>query len=217
MIVDDEKDIREVLKQYAEFSGYETVEAVDGFDAVNKAAQCQPDLIILDVMMPALDGFGALKEIRKTSQVPIIMLSARGEEYDKLHGFDLGVDDYVTKPFSPREVIARINSILRRGAGQPKPSDRFELEGLQVDFSGREVKVDGAKVELTPKEYELLFYLIKNRGIALSREKLLSDVWGYDFYGDDRTVDTHVKMLRLHLGPYRDHIVTLRGLGYKFE
>ncbi|MBO4534704.1 MAG: response regulator transcription factor [Clostridia bacterium] len=217
LIVDDEKDIREVLKQYAEFAGYETVEAKDGFEAVARAEDCHPDLIILDVMMPSLDGFGALKAIRKFSQVPIIMLSARGEEYDKLHGFDLGVDDYVTKPFSPREVIARINSILRRQAAPKPASDRFVLEGLSVDMSGREVIVDGVKPELTPKEYELLFYLIRNKGIALSREKLLNEVWGYDFYGDDRTVDTHVKMLRTHLGKYRDHIVTLRGLGYKFE
>lgn len=218
LIVDDEKDIREVLKQYAEFAGYETVEAKDGLEAVARAEDSHPDLIILDVMMPSLDGFGALKAIRKFSSVPIIMLSAKGEEYDKLHGFDMGVDDYVTKPFSPREVMARINSILRRQSAPAKANpDVFVLDGLYVDMSGREVVVDGERPVMTPKEYELLFYLIRNRGIALSRDKLLSEVWGYDFYGDDRTVDTHIKMLRTHLGGYRDHIVTLRGLGYKFE
>ncbi len=215
LIVDDEKDIREVLKQYALFGGYEVEEAQDGLEAVQKAGKVQPDLIVMDVMMPALDGFGALKEIRKFSSVPIIMLSAKGEEYDKLRGFDLGVDDYVTKPFSPREVLARINSILRRGA--KKQEDKVVVDGLTVDANGREVWVDGKKADLTPKEYDLLFYLVKNRGVALSRDKLLTEVWGFDFYGDDRTVDTHIKMIRTHLGPYRDHIVTLRGVGYKFE
>ena len=217
LIVDDESNIRDVLKQYALFNGYEVVEADNGFDAVSVAKNELPDLIVMDVMMHGLDGFGAVKEIRKTSDVPIIMLSARGEEYDKIHGFDLGVDDYVTKPFSPREVMARIGAILNRKGGAKKDASVLDVEGLHIDMTGRSVTVDGAKADMTPKEYDLLFYMVQRRGVALSRETLLSEVWGYDFYGDDRTVDTHVKMLRANLGPYRDHIVTLRGMGYKFE
>ena len=165
--------------------------------------------------MPKLDGYSAVKEIRKTSNVPVIMLSARVEEYDKLFGFEIGVDDYVTKPFSPKELMARVGAILKR-IGMPK-RDIIVSDGLKIDIAGRSVFVDGEKAEMTPKEYELLFYLVQNNGIAISREKLLSNVWGYDFYGDDRTVDTHVKMLRSSLGKYRDKIITLRGLGYKFE
>ena len=218
LIVDDEKDIRELLRQYAEFSGYEVCEAADGFDAVRMVQSEAPDLVIMDVMMPGLDGFGAVKAIRKSSDVPIIMLSARGEEYDKLYGFDLGIDDYVTKPFSPREVMARVGTVLHRHRPRPKADpDVVDVDGLHIDMAGRVVTVDGARADLTPKEYDLLFYMVRNRGIALSREVLLSKVWGYDFYGDDRTVDTHIKMLRANLGPYRDHIVTLRGMGYKFE
>ncbi len=217
LIVDDETNIRDVLKQYALFNGYEVVEAADGFDAVNKAGTTAPDLIVMDVMMPGLDGFGAVKEIRKKSDVPIIMLSARGEEYDKLYGFDLGVDDYVTKPFSPREVMARIGSILNRKGVKNKADDIVDVGGLHIDMRGRSVTVNGQKADMTPKEYDLLFYMVQHRGEALSRETLLSEVWGYDFYGDDRTVDTHIKMLRSNLGEYRDHIVTLRGMGYKFE
>lgn len=218
LIVDDEKDIRELLKQYALFAGYEVCEAQDGFGAVQMQAKEQPDLIVMDVMMPGLDGFGALKEIRKTSDVPIIMLSARGEEYDKLYGFDLGVDDYVTKPFSPREVMARVGRVLHRGKQVAAPNeDIVDVDGLHIDMVGRVVTVDGAKAELTPKEYDLLFYMVRNKGVALSRETLLNKVWGYEFFGDDRTVDTHIKMLRANLGVYRDHIVTLRGMGYKFE
>ena len=218
MIVDDEKDIRELLRQYAEFSGYTVCEAADGFEAVRMVQAEAPDLVIMDVMMPGLDGFGAVKAIRKTSDVPIIMLSARGEEYDKLYGFDLGVDDYVTKPFSPREVMARVGTVLHRHSPRPQTStDVVDVEGLHIDMVGRVVTVDGVRADLTPKEYDLLFYMVRNRGKALSRETLLSDVWGYDFFGEDRTVDTHIKMLRANLGPYRDHIVTLRGMGYKFE
>lgn len=219
LIVDDEADIRSMLAQYAEFSGYEVVQAADGFAAVRLATEESPDLIVMDVMMPLLDGFGAVKEIRKHSDVPIIMLSARGEEYDKLFGFELGVDDYVTKPFSPREVMARIGSILHRKHRTETSQNPllFTVEGLQIDMAGRTVTVDGVRAEMTPKEYDLLFYMVQNRGIALSREKLLSEVWGYEFFGDDRTVDTHIKMLRANLGPYRNHIVTLRGMGYKFE
>ena len=173
------------------------------------------DIILMDVMMPKLDGFSAVKEIKKTKSIPVIMLSARGEEYDKLFGFEIGVDDYVTKPFSPKEVMARIHAVMRRSAQEP--ADLVSFEGLTIDIAGRNVYVDGEKANLTPKEYEILFYFVKNKGIALTREKLLMDVWGFDFYGDDRTVDTHIKMLRANLKEYRKFIITLRGLGYKFE
>ncbi|MBE5732559.1 MAG: response regulator transcription factor [Clostridiales bacterium] len=215
LIVDDEEKIREVIKEYAEFSGYETDEAKDGMEAVIKSKETKYDLIIMDVMMPKLDGYSAVKEIRKNAQTPVIMLSARVEEYDKLFGFEIGVDDYVTKPFSPKELIARVQAVLKR-SGSPK-KEIIKSDGLEIDIAGRSVYVDGKKVDMTPKEYELLFYLVENNGIAISREKLLSNVWGYDFYGDDRTVDTHVKMLRSSLGKYRDKIITLRGLGYKVE
>ena len=217
LIVDDENTIRDMLKQYAVFNGYEVCEAANGFEAVAKNAEEAPDLVVMDVMMPGLDGFGAVKEIRKTSDVPIIMLSARGEEYDKIHGFDIGVDDYVTKPFSPREVMARIGAILNRKGASGRNANMLKIDGLCIDITGRSVTVDGVKAEMTPKEYDLLFYMVEHRGVALSRETLLSEVWGYDFYGDDRTVDTHIKMLRANLGEYRGHIVTLRGMGYKFE
>lgn len=219
LIVDDEKGIRDLLRQYAEFNGYTVFEAADGFEAIKMEKEHKPDVIIMDIMMPGLDGYGAIKEIRKTSDVPTIMLSARSEEYDKLYGFDLGVDDYVTKPFSPREVMARVGAIIKRknAANTTITKDKYVLKGLEVDFTGRIVTVDGVKAELTPKEYDLLFFLVRNKGVALSRERLLSEVWGYDFFGEDRTVDTHIKMLRGNIGPYRDHIVTLRGLGYKFE
>ncbi len=215
LIVDDEEKIREVIKEYAEFSGYETDEAKDGMEAVIKSKETKYDLIIMDVMMPKLDGYSAVKEIRKNAQTPVIMLSARVEEYDKLFGFEIGIDDYVTKPFSPKELIARVQAVLKR-SGSPK-KEIIKSDGLEIDIAGRSVYVDGKKVDMTPKEYELLFYLVENNGIAISREKLLSNVWGYDFYGDDRTVDTHVKMLRSSLGKYRDKIITLRGLGYKVE
>ena len=218
LIVDDEKGIRDLLAQYAKFNGYEVLEAENGFQAITVAKEHAPDVIVMDVMMPGLDGFGAVKEIKKFSAAPVVMLSARGEEYDKLFGFELGVDDYVTKPFSPREVMARIGVILKRYA--PKKQDEREkivVDGLEIDITGREVLIDGEKATMTPKEYDLLFFLAKNRGVAMSRERLLQDVWGFDFFGDDRTVDTHVKMLRSSLGKYRDHIVTLRGMGYKFE
>ncbi len=214
LIVDDEQKIREVLSEYVRFDGHTADEAADGMEAVAKVKANKYDLIIMDVMMPKLDGYSAVKEIRKTSDVPVIMLSARVEEYDKLFGFEMGVDDYVTKPFSPKEVLARISAILKRGRSK---SSRIVSDGLEIDVAGRNVYVDGKKAEMTPKEYELLFYLAENAGIAVSREKLLTDVWGYDFFGDDRTVDTHIKMLRASLGPYRDKIITLRGLGYKLE
>ncbi len=217
LIVDDEMKIREVLKEYAEFEGFEVGEAENGMDAVNLCRKEDFDLILMDIMMPKLDGFSAVKEIRKSKDIPVIMLSARGEEYDKLFGFELGVDDYVVKPFSPKEVMSRIHAVLKRCERGASMGDKVTFAGLEIDFAGRNVFVDGVKAELTPKEYELLFYLVKNKDIAVTREKLLSDVWGFDFYGDDRTVDTHIKMLRSNLGVYRDYIVTLRGLGYKFS
>ncbi len=218
LIVDDEIKIREVLKEYAEFEGYATDEAEDGMIAVKKCRENEYDLVIMDVMMPKLDGFSAVKEIRKYKDVPVIMLSARTEEYDKLFGFEIGADDYVVKPFSPKEVMARVNAIIKRRMERSNDKiDYIKFEGLEIDFAGRNVYVDGDKAVLTPKEYELLFYMVKNVGIALSREKLLREVWGYDFYGDDRTVDTHVKMLRSNLKNYRKFVVTLRGVGYKFE
>lgn len=217
LIVDDEDMIRNVLKEYVEFEGNEAYEAADGMEAVKMCRDNDFDIVLMDVMMPRLDGFSAVKEIKKIKDVPVIMLSARGEEYDKLFGFEIGVDDYVTKPFSPKEVMARINVVTKRRKQRDENGDTVTFEGLTVDFAGRNVYVDGEKVDLTPKEYEILFYFIKNKGIALSREKLLYDVWGFDFYGDDRTVDTHIKMLRANLKQYRKFIVTLRGVGYKFE
>ena len=219
LIADDEANIREVVREYAEFGGHELDEAGDGMEAVSMCREKQYDLIILDIMMPKLDGFSACKEIRKNSNVPIIMMSARSEEYDKLFGFELGIDDYVTKPFSPKELMARVQAVLAR-TGAPKEENASEtmvFDGLEIDIPGRSVSVDGAKIDLTPKEYDLLFYLVRNKNLALSRNQLLQDVWGYDFFGDDRTIDTHIKNLRNNLGPYRDMIVTLRGAGYKFE
>ena len=218
LIVDDEEMIRGVLREYVEFEGNEADEAADGMEAVKKCRENDYDLILMDVMMPKLDGFSAVKEIRKDKDVPVIMLSARGEEYDKLFAFEIGVDDYVTKPFSPKE-MARIHAVTKRKAAKKKEDENrvLKFEGLEIDMAGRNVYVDGEKAVLTPKEYELLFYFVRNQGLALTREKLLYDVWGFDFYGDDRTVDTHVKMLRGNLKEYRKFIVTLRGLGYKFE
>jgi len=215
LIVDDEQHIREVIREYAEFEGHEAVEADDGMMAVRLARESAFDLVIMDVMMPKLDGFSAVKEIRKFSDVPVIMLSARVEEYDKLFGFEMGVDDYVTKPFSPKELMARVSAVMKRSS--PKKREMIKSDGVEIDVAGRNVYVDGVKIEMTPKEYDLLFYLVENNGLAISREKLLSNVWGYDFYGDDRTLDTHIKLLRKSLGPYSKHIVTLRGVGYRFE
>ena len=217
LIVDDEDMIRAVLREYVEFEGGIADEAKDGMEAVLKCRENDYDILLMDVMMPRLDGFSAVKEIRKEKDVPVIMLSARVEEYDKLFGFEIGADDYVTKPFSPKEVMARIHAVLKRRNGEENNKDVISFEGLTVDMVGRNVFVDGEKAELTPKEYEILFYFVKNKGVALTREKLLTDVWGFDFYGDDRTVDTHIKMLRSNLKQYRKFIVTLRGLGYKFE
>ena len=218
LVVDDEDKIREVVKEYAEFSGYEVTEAADGMSAIGLCKLNDYDLIIMDVMMPKLDGFSSVKEIKKIKDIPVIMLSARGEEYDKLFGFELGIDDYVVKPFSPKELMARVNAVLQRKSGSENNSAQvMKFDGLEVNFAARTITVDGERVNLTPKEYDLLFYLIQNKNIALSRDKLLSDIWGYYFFGDDRTIDTHIKNLRNNLGPYRNFIVTLRGVGYKFE
>lgn len=221
LVVDDEANIRNVIKEYAEFEGYEVEEAVDGMEAVSKCKDEDFDIVIMDVMMPRLDGFSAIKEIRKTKNIPVLMLSARGEEYDKLFGFEIGIDDYVVKPFSPKEVMARIAAITSRAKKvsdvKETAEEKYVYEGLEIDMLGRVVTVDGKKKELTPKEYDLLVYLVKNKNIALSREKILNEVWGYDFFGEDRTVDTHVKMLRNSIGKYRDKITTVRGMGYKFE
>lgn len=218
LVVDDEDKIREVIKEYAEFSGYEVTEAADGMSAIGLCKLNDYDLIIMDVMMPKLDGFSSVKEIKKIKDIPVIMLSARGEEYDKLFGFELGIDEYVVKPFSPKELMARVNAVLQRKSGSENNSAQvMKFDGLEVNFAARTITVDGERVNLTPKEYDLLFYLIQNKNIALSRDKLLSDIWGYDFFGDDRTIDTHIKNLRNNLGPYRNFIVTLRGVGYKFE
>ena len=220
LVVDDEAKIRLLIRKYAEFEGHAVTEAENGMEAVNLCRQDPDkfDIIIMDVMMPELDGFSAVAEVRKIASPPVIMLSARGEEYDKIHGFELGVDDYVVKPFSPKELMMRVNAVMNRvnrTGGQRR--EIFRAEGLEVDFTARTVKVDGARVDLSPKEYDLLFYLVNNRGIALTREMLITNVWGYDFYGDDRTLDTHIKLLRRSLGPYSKFIVTLRGVGYRFE
>ena len=217
LIVDDEEKIRFVVREYGEFSGHEVAEASDGSEAVVRCREENFDLVILDIMMPKVDGFTACKELRKFSQVPVIMLSARGEEYDKLFGFELGIDDYVVKPFSPKELMARISAVLARAGGGEKKKEELVFEGLKIDIPGRNVSVDGAPAQLTPKEYDLLFFLVENRGIAMSRAKLSTEGRGYDYYGDDRTLDTHIKMLRANLGPYRKFIVTLRSMGYKFE
>lgn len=220
LVVDDEQKIRNVIKEYAKFSGYEVVEAVDGMDAISKATD-DIDVIIMDIMMPKLDGFSAIKEIKKKRNVPCIMLSARSEEYDKLFGFELGIDDYVVKPFSPKELIARVNAVLTRSnisrIDNKNDEKKYKYKELVIDMLGRVVTIRGKKIDMTPKEYELLQYLVLNKNIALSRENILNKVWGYDFFGEDRTVDTHIKMLRNSIGEYRDNIVTVRGMGYKFE
>lgn len=214
LIVDDEVLIRNVIKEYLLNEGYKVLEATDGFDALRVISDNKVDLIVLDIMMPKMDGFTCLSEIRKTKNIPVIMLSARKEEIDKLNSFDLGVDDYVTKPFSPKELVARVKAHLKRTTSN---NENYTYKNLIVDYKGRKVTINGKEVNLTPKEYELLTYFIKNKGIALSREQLLNNVWDYDYYGDDRTVDTHIKMLRKSLGDYRNLIKTIREVGYKYE
>lgn len=220
LIVDDEKMIRELIKKYALFEGHTVTEAENGMEAIKICKEKSFDIIIMDVMMPELDGFSTCKEIRKFSDTPVLMLSARGEEYDRIHGFEIGVDDYVVKPFSPKELMMRVQAIIKRSGAKYESvvgKDQFSFKGLNVDFDGRMVSIDGKAIDMTPKEYDLFFYMVKNRGIALTRENLISNVWGYDYYGDDRTLDTHIKLLRKSLGEYAELIVTLRGVGYRFE
>lgn len=218
LIVDDEARIRDMIRKYATFEGYEVVEAINGLEAIQLCRQRNFDLIVMDIMMPELDGFSACREIRKFRQTPILMLSARGEEYDRIHGFELGVDDYVVKPFSPRELMMRISAILKRSQNSLLlDRDCVTIGEMQVDFTARRVTIGDQVLDLSPKEYALLFFMVRNRGIALPREKLISEVWGYDFFGDDRTLDTHIKLLRKALGSYADRITTLRGVGYRFE
>ncbi len=222
LIADDETGIRQIVKKYGEFEGHTVIECSDGMEAVRivKAGEC--DIVIMDIMMPELDGLSAVREIRKFSMIPIIMLSARGEEYDKINGFHIGIDDYIVKPFSPKELMLRIEAVMRRSIprdNEQQKHETVELDGgkLTADITARIVYIDGERVNMSPKEYDLFFYLLSNRNIALTREKLISDVWGYDFYGDARTLDTHIKLLRKSLGRYADYIVTLRGTGYRFE
>ena len=223
LICDDEAGLRAVIKRYAIFEGHEVTEADNGSEAVELCRNNDFDIIIMDIMMPQLDGFSAVKEIRKFSDTPVIMLSARGEEYDKVMGFELGVDDYVVKPFSSKEIMLRISAILRRiEKNSPAKQDDeghiiFEKDGLKVDMTAYKVFIDGVQVEMAPKEYDLLFFLIRNRNIAVPREKIMTEVWGFDYYGDDRTLDTHMKLLRKSIGPYSHFIKTLRGLGYRFD
>ena len=224
LVVDDEVRIRSIIKKYAEFEGHTVTEAADGMEAVLMSRTQSFDLIIMDIMMPELDGFSACREIRKSSDVPIIMLSARGEEYDRINGFELGVDDYVVKPFSPKELMLRIDAVMKRvnnrGAVQQKKENvvvSLDGGGLRADVTARIVYIDDKRVDMSPKEYDLFFYMLENRNVALSRERLISDVWGYDFFGDVRTLDTHIKLLRKSLGKYSRMIVTLRGVGYRFE
>ena len=224
LVVDDEARIRSIIKKYAEFEGHSVTEAADGMEAVHMCRTAEFDIVIMDIMMPELDGFSACREIRKISQIPIIMLSARGEEYDKINGFELGIDDYVVKPFSPKELMLRIEAVMkrvRRTSGDTVKKENVVITldngGLRADITARLVFIDGERIDMSPKEYDLFFYMLENRNIALSREKLITDVWGYDFYGDVRTLDTHIKLLRKSLGRYAELIVTLRGVGYRFE
>lgn len=219
LVVDDEEKIRSIIRKYGEFEGYEVAEACDGMDAIEKVkADSSYDVIIMDVMMPELDGFSACSEIKKIKDIPVIMLSARGEEYDRIHGFEAGVDDYVVKPFSPKELMMRVKVVTSRSKAETSaPMDIFTYEGLEINFTARTVSIDGKRIDMSPKEYELLFYLVRNKNIALERERLITEVWGYDYYGDDRTLDTHIKLLRNSLGEYRKLLITLRGVGYRFE
>ena len=222
LIVDDEMHIRDLVQKYATFENYESETAENGLEAIEKVKHNEYDLVIMDIMMPELDGFSAVKEIRKISQVPVIMLSARSEEYDKLYGFDLGIDDYVTKPFSPKELMRRVNAVLARATHKNNQesataNEVWQYKNLKIDYSAHIVTINNEKIDLTPKEYELLVYLIKNQNIAVRREQLLEKVWGYDYYGDDRTLDTHMKSLRKKIGEYANCIITIRRVGYRFE
>lgn len=214
LVVDDEKGIREVIREYCLNEGFEVFEASNGIEALKIVDSNDIDIIVLDIMMPKMDGYTALTEIRKNYNTPVIMLSARADEYDKLQSFNLGVDDYVTKPFSPKELIARIKAVYNR---HNPVKQEYVYKNLRIDYLGHSVYINDKEIKITPKEYELLCYFVSNKGIALSRETLLSKIWGFDFFGEDRTVDTHIKMLRSNLGEYRDLITTVRGMGYKYE
>ena len=214
LVVDDEAMIREVIKEYCTANHFTTEMAASGKEALKKLQTNTYDLMVLDIMMPEMDGYTMLEELPKEKRIPTLVLSARGEEFDKLRGFELGIDDYLTKPFSPKELIARIKAIYNR-SNQNLPYI-YKLNTLELNFSAHTLKIDNKLINVTPKEFEILTYLIKNKGIAISREQLLSRLWGYDYFGDDRTIDTHIKMLRNNLGQYRDHIITVRGIGYKF-
>ena len=226
LVVDDEVMIRQLIAKYAAFEGHTITEAGDGMEAVRLCQENRYDILVIDIMMPELDGFSACRQIRKFSDIPIIMLSARGEEYDRINGFEIGIDDYVVKPFSPRELMLRIDAIMKRSAGAKNTSSgRYDTNeiislaggGLKADLTARIVYIDGVRADMTPKEYDLFFYMLKNKNIALTREKLICEVWGYDYFGDDRTLDTHIKLLRKSLGKYAGYIVTLRGVGYRFD
>ena len=213
LLVEDEPTLAMIIKDTLDGNEFDITLAANGEEGLSRYAEIKPDIIVADIMMPKMDGYTACREIKKLKDIPFIMLSARGEEYDKLIGFDLGIDDYVTKPFSPKELVARIKAVTKR---KEVVNNVFEIKGIKLDDLAHDVYIDNKKIYLTPKEYDLLKYFIDNKNIALSRENLLSHIWGYDFYGDDRTVDTHVKTLRKHLGKYKDMIVTVRAIGYKF-
>lgn len=219
LVADDEQEIRKIIKVYLEAGNYEIDEAEDGRETLKLFDEKQYDVVVVDIMMPEINGWEVCRKIREKSDVALIILSAKGEEYDKLKGFELEVDDYMVKPFSPKELLARIKTILRRKEAAKKTDDgsRFTYKTLEVDFDANNVFIDGEKIRLAPREYELLEYFIRNQNLVLSRNQLLDGVWGMDFFGDDRTVDSHVKSLRENLGEYRDLIVTVWGKGYKFE
>lgn len=215
LIVDDEPNIRSIIAKYCKYENYETIEAKNGYQAIEACKKNNFDIIIMDIMMPEMDGFTAVKKIKEFHDVPVIMLSARGEEYDKIHGFELGIDDYMVKPFSPRELIMRVQAIAKRTL-DTNPNN-YIMKELNIDFDGRIVKIANEEIYLTPKEYDLLFYLVRNKSKAMSREKILNIVWGYDFFGEDRTIDTHIKSLRKALGDYGKYIKTIRSIGYRFD
>lgn len=214
LVIDDDIDLREIIVEYAKYENYEILEAEDGIKGIELIKENDFDLIIVDVMMPKIDGFTTVKEIKKIKDIPIIMLSARSEEYDKLYGYEIGIVDYMTKPFSPRELMAKIKVATRKNENL---NSKYMFSNVVIDTNSRKVMVDDNVVEFTLKEYDVLLYLVKNKGIVLSREQILNGVWGYEYYGVDRTVDTHIKLIRNKLDKYKDHIKTLRGVGYKFD
>ena len=217
LIADDDPHIRTIIREYAQAENWQFTEADDGAAAIKAFQAGNFDLVVLDVMMPKLDGWAVLKQIRQTSTLPVILLTARSEEYDRLLGFELGVDDYIGKPFSPREVIARIKALLKRSGALRQTAQVYDFDGLHIDIAAHQVTIDGVEAALTPKEYDLLAFFASRPHQAFTRDQLLNQVWGYDFYGDARTVDTHIRSLRDKLGPYRNRIATVWGTGYRFE